>query len=487
MHADNSKHNWHLENTYSSLPKGLFSLQAPVPVVQPQMLCFNEQLATDLGLGFLAEDLAKSASYFSGNELPPNATPLAQAYAGHQFGHFNRLGDGRAVLLGERLNPEGKRFDIQLKGSGPTPYSRRGDGRATLYSMLREYLISEAMYHLGIPTTRSLCVVSTGEEVVREEMYDGAVLTRIAASHIRVGTFEYVRNFCAPEDLKALMTYTIERHYPELAALENPALELLKHVMYKQIDLIVDWMRVGFIHGVMNTDNMSIAGETIDYGPCAFMNTYKPGTVFSSIDTQGRYAFGNQPYIAQWNIAIFANALLPLIAENQEKAVDLAKGVIEAFRDRFEERWYTMQLAKLGIWQAQEKDKTLVDELLALMEKNSADYTQVFLTLAEEKNAGSPLFESAAFNDWKQKWKDTYLREARQEPDVALMKKYNPSLIPRNHWVEEALGHAVEGDLTPFNELMEQLSKPYQQHQDTLQFEQLPEGFDNNYRTFCGT
>jgi uncharacterized protein YdiU (UPF0061 family) len=329
------KHNWQIENTYAKLPAAFFTLQQPVPVAKPAIVFFNERLANDLGLGFLNEEEENIAGYFSGNKIPEGAQPLAQAYAGHQFGHFTMLGDGRAILLGEQIDPRGKRFDIQLKGSGQTPYSRRGDGRATLYSMLREYLISESMYHLGIPTTRSLSVVSTGEKVYREEVHNGAVLTRTANSHIRVGTFEYARRFCSAEDLRALTNYTIQRHYPEITDTDNPALELLKAVMHKQIDLMVNWMRVGFIHGVMNTDNMSIAGETIDYGPCAFMNAYNPRTVFSSIDTRGRYAFGNQPYIAQWNLTVFASALLPIISENQQKAVDLVKEVIEGFKEKF--------------------------------------------------------------------------------------------------------------------------------------------------------
>ncbi|MEM1340311.1 MAG: YdiU family protein [Bacteroidota bacterium] len=481
------KHSWYLENTYASLPAVFFSPQQPVPVAKPEMVCFNERLANDLGLGFLNHEKENSVGYLSGNKIPDEAEPLAQAYAGHQFGHFTMLGDGRAVLLGEQLDPTGKRFDIQLKGAGQTPYSRRGDGRATLYSMLREYLISESMYHLGIPTTRSLSVVSTGEPVYRGTMHNGAVLTRIADSHIRVGTFEYARNFCSKEDLQALTTYTIQRHYPEITDTDNPALELLKAVMQTQIDLIVNWMRVGFIHGVMNTDNMSIAGETIDYGPCAFMNSYDPDTVFSSIDTNGRYAFGNQSHVAQWNLAIFAGALLPVIGESQQKALDLAREVIEGFEDKFTEKWYGMMFGKLGILHAEDKDKDLVDGLLSLMKTNKSDYTQVFLALQQDKEPGESLFKVEEFKAWVAKWKNTHLGGERKVPGLALMHTLNPKVIPRNHWVENVLEAAVEGNLSSFTQLLGILSRPYDNHSDSLQFEKIPEGFDAGYQTFCGT
>ncbi len=487
MPTNTRTHNWQLENSYAKLPAVFFSLQQPFPVKKPEIVCFNKRLANDLGLGFLNHEKENSVGYFSGNKIPDGAEPLAQAYAGHQFGHFTMLGDGRAILLGEQIDPTGKRFDIQLKGSGQTPYSRRGDGRATLYSMLREYLISESMHHLGIPTTRSLSVVSTGEQVFRGEMHTGAVLTRTADSHIRVGTFEYARNFGSEEDLQALTTYTIQRHYPEIADADNAPLELLKAVMHKQIDLVVNWMRVGFIHGVMNTDNMSIAGETIDYGPCAFMNSYNPKTVFSSIDTHGRYAFGNQSHVAQWNLAIFAGALLPVISKNQQKAVDLAREVIEGFPHKFTEKWYAMMFGKLGILHPEDKDKDLVDGLLSLMETNKADYTQVFLALQHDKEPDGPLFRQEEFRAWVEKWKNTHLGDERKTPSLTLMNTLNPKVIPRNHWVENVLEAAVEGNLTPFSQLMGMLSKPYGTHTDELQFQQIPEGFDARYQTFCGT
>ena len=478
---------WNLDSSYSNLPERLFSLQKPVPVANLKLVCFNQQLANELGLGFLVDERESIADYLSGNKMPYGAEPLAQAYAGHQFGHFTMLGDGRAILLGEQINPKGKRFDIQLKGSGKTPYSRQGDGRATLYSMLREYLISEAMHHLGIPTTRSLAVVSTGEQVFRGEMNEGAVLTRIAESHIRVGTFEFVRNFCSIDDLQALTSSTIQRHYPEITDSENPPLLLLKAVMHKQIDLIVDWMRVGFIHGVMNTDNMSIAGETIDYGPCAFMNAYKPDTVFSSIDTNGRYAFGNQPMIARWNLSAFASALLPLISKNEDKAIELAQKVLEDFQPIYTEKWYSMMFHKLGIQHPEESDKELADRLHALMETHKADYTHTFLALQRNLDLKSPLFKSEEFRNWKKDWSQTHLRNEDKSPDIELMKSTNPNVIPRNHWVENFLDAAVEENLSPFQELLSTLTKPYDEHPEELVFQKVPEEFDARYKTFCGT
>ena len=487
MPIEKSNQSWQLDNSYAQLPEAFYSLQEPVPVENPQLVCFNRSLANDLGLGFLTGNEASIANYFSGNKIPAGSKPLAQAYAGHQFGHFTMLGDGRAILLGEQITPSGRKLDIQLKGSGQTPFSRRGDGRATLYSMLREYLISEAMHHLSIPTTRSLAVVSTGEQVYRDTLHNGAILTRIAESHLRVGTFEYARNFRPLEDLQELVAYSIERHYPEKKESENPALELLKSVMQRQVELVVNWMRVGFVHGVMNTDNMSIAGETIDYGPCAFMNAYSPKTVFSSIDAHGRYAFGNQSKIAAWNLTAFANALLPAISENTEQAVKLAQDVIDSFQFKFAEKWYAMMFGKLGIPKSEEKDRSLVDNLLSLMEGHDADYTQVFSALQEQKNLEEPLFQSKEFNAWKKDWQKALDGKILNEQSLMLMEKSNPKIIPRNHWVEDALDTAVEGNMAPFEKLMTMLSKPYASHPEELQFERVPKGFDAEYRTFCGT
>ena len=375
MQIKNNSQTWNFQNSYIELPTKLYKKQLPVSVNNPQIIYFNNGLAKELGLEFLSEEKVVAAEYLSGNKIPKGAATISQAYAGHQFGHFTMLGDGRAVLLGEQINKNNQRYDIQLKGSGQTPYSRNGDGRATLSSMLREYIISESMHHLGIPTTRSLAVVQTGEKVYREKVNDGAVLTRIASSHIRVGTFEYVINFCSKEDLEIFAKYVIDRHYPAISDADNPILELLKVVMHKQIDLIVHWIRVGFIHGVMNTDNMSISGETMDYGPCAFMNSYNPKTVFSSIDINGRYAFGNQSTIAHWNLTVFAGTLLPLISDNKEKAIQLATDILNKFSEEYSKKWHQMMYEKLGITKPLKDDKVLVDTLLQLMEESKADYT----------------------------------------------------------------------------------------------------------------
>jgi len=474
------KTSWQLQNTYTDLPDTFYNLQAPDPVKKPELVFFNESLAHDLGLDFLKKEKAKIADYFSGNKVPHGAQPLSQAYAGHQFGYFNMLGDGRAILLGEQVDSLGNRFDIQLKGSGRTPFSRGGDGRATLNSMLREYLISESMHGLGVSTTRSLAVVSTGEQVYRGPIHEGGVLTRVASSHIRVGTFEFARTFGSIEDLQSLTDYTIQRHYPEIAKTDHPALELLKIVMHKQIDLVIDWMRVGFIHGVMNTDNMSISGETIDYGPCAFMNAYHPKKVYSSIDKNSRYAFGNQSYIANWNLTIFANALLPLISDNEEKAVKLANGVLNEFQKRFEYQWYNMMFNKLGIVNPNKKDRVLVNDLLKLMEVHKTDYTQLFLALEKDETLDASLFAQKEFKNWLQDWKI-------RNPVLAQMKKYNPRIIPRNHWVENALETAVKGDMMPFKNLLKLLSKPYDDHPNELMYEKTPADFDASYQTFCGT
>ena len=474
------KNSWQLQNTYTDLPDTFYNLQAPDLVKKPELVFFNESLAHDLGLDFLKKEKAKIADYFSGNKVPQGAQPLSQAYAGHQFGYFNMLGDGRAILLGEQVDSLGNRFDIQLKGSGRTPFSRGGDGRATLNSMLREYLISESMHGLGISTTRSLAVVSSGEQVYRGPIHEGGVLTRVASSHIRVGTFEFARTFGSIEDLQSLTDYSIERHYPKIANTAHPALELLKIVMHKQIDLVVDWMRVGFIHGVMNTDNMSICGETIDYGPCAFMNTYHPKKVYSSIDKNSRYAFGNQSYITNWNLTIFANALLPLISDNEEKAVKLANGVLNEFQKRFEYQWYNMMFNKLGIVNPNKKDRVLVNDLLKLMEVHKTDYTQLFLALEKDETLDASLFAQKEFKNWLKDWKI-------RNPVLAQMKKYNPRIIPRNHWVENALETAVKGDMMPFKNLLKLLSKPYDDHPNELMYEKTPADFDASYQTFCGT
>lgn len=481
------QNHWNLENTYAELPQGLFSLQKPIAVANPNLFLLNENLAEELGLSILKNDTERTAAIFGGNELPDGSTPLAQAYAGHQFGHFTMLGDGRAILLGEQRTPAGDRIDIQLKGAGRTPYSRRGDGRATLYSMLREYLISESMHALDIPTSRSLAVVTTGEEVFRGDNHKGAVLTRTASSHIRVGTFQYARNMRPIEELQALTEYTIHRHYPELKDTDKPALELLKAVMNKQIDLIIDWLRVGFIHGVMNTDNMSIPGETIDYGPCAFMNAYNLKTVYSSIDTQGRYAFGNQANIARWNLTAFADAILPLIDEDEDKAVQLAQAVIDSYQEKFTVKYFQMHFKKLGIVHPKDSDKELVTKLFSFMEISKSDYTQTYLSLQMDKELEGAMFKTDEFAAWKGQWKEARERNGTLIESDQLMTENNPRIIPRNHWVERALDEAVAGDLSYFNELLSALLKPYGNHSEDMMFEKVPSDFDIEYQTFCGT
>jgi len=477
--------------SYQSLGNSFFEWVKPTPVQAPHLLLFNNSLSKELGLTLnIANDKdGYVEQILSGNKLAEGSQPMAQAYAGHQFGYFTMLGDGRAILLGEHISPGQQRFDIQLKGSGPTPYSRRGDGRATLKAMLREYLISEAMHGLGIPTSRSLAIVTTGEKVYREEIQDGAVLTRVMQSHIRVGSFEYVNHYLTKEDLNTYTKYTLARHYPS-AAVENPALSLLKEVLIQQVHLIVNWMRVGFIHGVMNTDNMSIAGETFDYGPCAFMNGYDPSKVFSSIDTNGRYAFANQPGIAHWNLSCLANALLPIIHDNQEQAVELAKEILNLFPDLYTQSYTAMMAAKIGFPKNQLSDEVveLIKELLNWMKENQADYTNTFLQI-QSVLFPEGIYAGSFFTDWLKK------REAllnKQGSSVAqakeLMQSQNPLVIPRNHWVEKVLDSvALTGDLTSFNAFLKVLQTPYQPITGIEIYQAPPENGDGFYATYCGT
>lgn len=480
---------WRFDNSYARLPEGLFSRVGPTPVREPQLVLFNTALATHLGLRVDGIDPAAIAQVLVGNELPIGAEPIAQAYAGHQFGHFTMLGDGRAVLLGEQLTPAGERFDIQLKGSGTTPYSRRGDGRATLRAMLREYLMSEAMHHLGIPTSRSLAVVRTGQTVVREEHNDGAVLTRVAASHIRVGTFEYARHFRSVNELRALMHYCIARHHPEAADAENPALELLRSMMRGQIALIVHWMRVGFIHGVMNTDNMGLACETFDYGPCAFMNAYDPATVFSSIDSGGRYAFGNQPAIAHWNLSVLVGALLPLIHANEDEAVALAQAVLDEFPALFRAAHLRMACAKLGIDAPRNGDAALVQELYDWMRANHADHTNTFTALMENDVPAHAPFTDERFHAWHVRWRQRIGDDpATMSTARTLMRRTNPVVIPRNHVVEQVLDAAtLQHDLGPFQNMLAVLQEPYTNVTIPEMYRLPPLDGDGGYRTFCGT
>lgn len=486
-----SQQGWNFDNTYARLPEVLLARVPPVPVAAPALAVLNEALAEELGLE--ADELRQSGTaIFAGNRLPPGSEPIAQAYAGHQFGHFTNLGDGRAVLLGEHVTPRGIRFDIQLKGSGRTPYSRRGDGRAALGPMLREYIISEAMHALGVPTTRSLAVVTTGEQIVREELLPGAVLTRVAASHIRVGTFEYAGAIGDRAALEALTRHTVERHYPDLAGADNAALALFGAVLERQAKLIAQWVCFGFVHGVMNTDNMALSGETIDYGPCAFMDVYDPATVFSSIDRGGRYAYGNQPNIAHWNLARLAEALLPLINEDKDKAVAAAEEVLGRFPDRFRAHYTARLGAKLGLVTEEEGDSGLAKEFLDWMKAEKADFTSSFFALTKQAETGEmagPLSTGgASLRLWIERWERRVERQQKTTQEVvAVMRAANPVVIPRNHRVEEALAAAVAGDFAVVNRLVEVLRSPFAETPENEPFRDAPPASGVPYRTFCGT
>ena len=478
---------WHFNNTYSKLSDTFREEIKPIPVNNPDLVILNESLASELNLDFSKIDKQELSKIFSGNTLPNGSNSIAQAYAGHQFGHFTMLGDGRAVLIGEHTTKSNKKYDIQFKGSGKTAFSRNGDGRAALGPMLREYIISEAMNSLKIPTTRSLAVVKTGENIQREEILQGAVLTRVASSHIRVGTFQYIAARQKKDELKTLLDYTIDRHYPEIKNSSSQALDLLNLLIEKQSNLVVNWMRVGFIHGVMNTDNMTISGETIDYGPCAFMDTYDPKTVFSSIDQMGRYAYCNQPVITKWNLARFAECLVPLIDKDQDKAVKIATETINSFEKKYEEKWINMMRDKLGLFGLDDKDKFLILDLLTWMHEKKADYTNTFCHLMNLAPKKDELFNDNNFNNWKKRWEERLSKnDASPKKCLELMKNNNPLIIPRNQKVEEALEAAEKNNLKPFNNLVEILKNPYIQKDDTLDY-QIPSNSDKKYQTFCGT
>jgi serine/tyrosine/threonine adenylyltransferase len=470
---------WNLQHSYSELPAAFHREVAPCPVAEPSLVIFNHALAAELGLE--GAELEQQPELFAGNALPPGAKPLAQAYAGHQYGHFTMLGDGRALLLGEQITPNGQRFDIQLKGPGPTPFSRRGDGRAALGPMLREYIISEAMHALGVPTTRSLAVVATGEKVYRTEVLPGAVLTRVAASHIRVGTFEYAAARQDKELLAALAEHLRKRHYPEVQA--NDAQALFRAAMRRQARLIAQWQSIGFVHGVMNTDNMALSGETIDYGPCAFMESYDPATVFSSIDRNGRYAYGRQPQIAQWNLARLAEALLPLFAEDQKQAVELANEAINDFPALYHEQWLQCFRLKLGLQTEAAGDTQLIEDLLGWMQLTSADFTQSFAQLARGDYP-----TELRFQHWRSQWEERLLSEGTtKETAQATMQQHSPAIIPRNAAVEAALDAASKrGDLLPTLELLKHIQQPFD-HQMQRPESLTQPGCDDSYCTYCGT
>ncbi|MCV6584576.1 MAG: YdiU family protein [Marinibacterium sp.] len=465
------------DNSYARLADGFFARQAPTPVKAPRLLAFNRDLAQVLGI--TPGDLGDMAQVFGGNRVPDGAAPLAQLYAGHQFGQYNpQLGDGRAILLGETLGQDGQRRDIQLKGSGPTPFSRRGDGRAWLGPVLREYLVSEAMHALGIPTTRALAAVATGEEVVRETLLPGAVLTRVAASHLRVGTFQI---FAARGDtarLRDLTDYAIARHYPDA---EGP-LGLLTAVRDAQARLIAQWMSVGFIHGVMNTDNCTISGETIDYGPCAFMDGYHPNTVYSSIDQFGRYAYSNQPRIVVWNLAQLATALLQQF-DAPETQVDAATEIVHAMPAMIDAEWLRLFRAKIGLSTPEDGDAALIADLLDRMAANQADFTNTFRALGTD-GARDQFADPAAFDGWAAKWRS---RLARDADPADLLARANPWIIPRNHRVEQMIDAAVAGDMAPFERLSAALADPFTPHPDLADLTRPPLASEQVQATFCGT
>ena len=491
------------DNSYARLPGRFFARIAPTPVEAPRLVRLNRTLASDLGLDPARLESPEGLEILAGRRVPEGAEPIATAYAGHQFGQFvPQLGDGRAILLGEVVGRDGRRRDIQLKGAGPTPFSRRGDGRAALGPVLREYLVSEAMHALGIPTTRALAAVTTGEQVIRETVLPGAVLTRVASSHIRVGSFQFFAARGDVEGLRAIADHAIARHDPAAADAENPYRALLEGVIRRQAELVARWLSVGFIHGVMNTDNMSIAGETIDYGPCAFLDTYDPATAFSSIDRHGRYAYGNQPRIALWNLTRLAEALLPLLSDDETRAVAEAEAALSGFAAIFEAAYHGGLNRKLGLATTREGDASLAGDLLTAMGENEADFTLTFRRLGDAvpepgsdcepaavEAVRSLFIDPTAYDRWAERWHN----RLAEEPGTAaerkrMMRTANPAFIPRNHRVEAMIEAAVERqDYAPFETLLTVLSRPYDDQPDFAHYAEAPEGGGRGYRTFCGT
>lgn len=488
-HAGIESYGFNFDNSYLTLPDRLYQKTKPTTVKAPALAIFNQKLAQTLGLNVEAL-IRDGAAFLSGNRVFETAVPIAQAYAGHQFGGFNILGDGRAILLGEHITPDKCRVDVQLKGAGRTAYSRSGDGRAALGPMLREYIISEAMHALGVPTTRSLAVAYSGETVFRDDAYPGAILTRIAASHIRVGTFQFAAAINDAQTLKKLADYTIQRHFPDILHTDNPYASLLERVIKNQAKLIAQWMHIGFIHGVMNTDNMSICGETIDYGPCAFMNQYDSNTAFSSIDTQGRYAYGNQAPIAHWNLYRFAESLLPLLNTDDEQSVITAQDLLEEFPKKFLDEWLSGMRKKLGLFNDEPEDLALAEDLLMYMQKNKADFTNTFVALSDDSIKRMPIYQDDGFKNWMQQWTARLSRQDEQYArSIQLMQQYNPAVIPRNHLVEEALEATVDdNNMAPFKKLLSIVTEPYTNKVLEEKYTIAPaSAFDNQYKTFCGT
>lgn len=479
---------FNFENTYMNLPDEFHSYVKPRKVISPKLAIFNDDLSTELGFNFSSFKPEDISNLLSGNIIPEGSSLIAQAYAGHQFGHFTILGDGRAILLGEHVLGD-KRFDIQFKGSGPTPYSRSGDGLAAIGPMMREYIISEAMHYLNIPTCRSLAVVETGEDVIREQKYPGAILTRISKSHIRVGTFQFAVIQEDKDLVNKLFNYTIERHFPNLIESKSKALNFLYTIIEQQADLVTNWMRIGFIHGVMNTDNVALSGETIDYGPCAFMDHYDPLTVFSSIDHQGRYSFANQPIITQWNLARLAETILPLISDKHENALKLAEEAINTFADLYQSKWLDMMRLKIGLLTKENEDKDLISELLDVMQKHKADFTNTFRLLSEDTLPDEEFFKAEEFLYWHKKWKVRLKKESKSFEQLRkIMEVNNPRIIPRNHIIEKALKKAEEGDLSKIKEYVKILKNPYSS-MINIEDEYLnpPNDSEKVLQTFCGT
>ncbi len=478
---------FNFQNTYTSLPKIFFKETNPFIFKNPEIILLNEELADQIELNFSDMSSLEKSMLLSGSKILPKMRTFAQAYSGHQFGYFTDLGDGRALMLGEHVTKSGLRFDIQFKGSGKTPFSRMGDGKAVLGPMLREYIISEAMNGLKIPTTRSLSVVRTGETVYRDLPLQGAILTRVATSHIRVGTFQFAAASRNKSILKELLNYTIDRHFPKLNGKKNKALAFLKLVMKQQINLVTDWMRVGFIHGVMNTDNMAISGETIDYGPCAFMDNYHPDTVFSSVDYEGRYAFANQPLITQWNLARLAETLLPLIDEQLPKSIEMAEETIKAFPIFYKKSWLKMMKCKLGLSGSHLNDESLISELLDWMKYTSADYTNTFKDIEHEKFENK-IYVKLNFKNWLKKWKARRTFSNQNIKDsIKVMRKHNPYVIPRNHNVEFVLKEANEGNFLPLTEFVSVMKKPYVVDKKSRKYIFPPCKSEKVFKTFCGT
>ena len=486
--TNKNKIDWKFENSYLQLPKNMQSKQLPEKVKNPKIVLINNNLSNELGINLSNLDPEYLALVFSGNQLPAGSDTIAMAYAGHQFGHFTILGDGRAILIGEHINNKKQRYEIQFKGSGKTEFSRNGDGKAALGPMLREYIISEAMYHLNIPTTRSLAVVKTDEKVIRETELTRAILTRVASSHIRVGTFQYFAYKKDDESLKSLVNYSINRHYPEIKNNENVYVNLIDRLMDKQIDLVVNWMRVGFIHGVMNTDNMALSGETIDYGPCAFMDRYDPKTVFSSIDHFGRYAYYNQPSITKWNLARFAECLIPFLDANKDEAIKIATDKINEFDKKYEKKWLKMMSDKIGLLDTEKEDEVLILDLLQWMHSNKADYTNTFYNLINEKVFSNQIYDNADFLTWKDRWKMRLSKYKNKMDKVEEKMKFsNPIIIPRNYKVEEALSAAESGDTSLVEILLKALEKPYENNSNLKDLQITEKLNKSGYKTYCGT